>query len=252
MTRAAAADPTVRRRRSVGALLAVLSTAVLTGLLITSAPGAAAGVTTSSSTPGSVMVSTDGITWSRSLPAGLFDGSLLVPGTPQNRTLYVRNDSSSSAILEIDAVDASSASAGFLDQLRLSVVSGSTASAIALTAAENCAPVTAGIVMEPGESLPLGLALELVDAAGEHHGSIATVQLHVLLREAGAASISACPTPAARQSFPFVGPAGLAATGSSSGPMQALAAGTAVVGIVGGVALMVGSRRVRPKSAARR
>jgi len=239
-----------RRLRSLGAMIALISGATLAALVATASPAAAAGVITTSSGAGSVLVSTDGITWSRDLPDGLFDGALLVPGVRQNRTLYVRNDSAIPAVLEIDAANATSGEAGFLDQLRLSVspVGGET-TAVALASAATCAPVVSELTLPPNGTLPVALGLELVDAEGAHHGSTATVQLHVLLRETGAAPLTSCP--ASGTSWP--GPGTLAKTGFTEEGAAAFAAGTAGLGVVGGIAMLVlAQRRTRsPRGDAR-
>lgn len=90
---------------------AITAVAVLGGLLMAS-PAAA--------TTRQLELSTDGSTWSSSIPGTLFDAlPMLVPGDSVSRTLYVRNAGSTAGLLRLDAVDVRISNADFARSLRV-------------------------------------------------------------------------------------------------------------------------------------
>jgi len=96
-------------RRLLAAAIAAFS--VLGALLIAS-PAAA--------TTRQLELSTDGSTWSSSIPGTLFDAlPMLVPGDSVSRTLYVRNAGSTAGLLRLDAVDVRISNADFARSLRV-------------------------------------------------------------------------------------------------------------------------------------
>lgn len=109
-------------RRLLAAAIAAFS--VLGALLIAS-PAAA--------TTRQLELSTDGRTWSSSIPGTLFDAlPMLVPGDTVSRTLSVRNAGSTAVLLRLDAVDVRISNADFAKSLRV----GATVDAASLGATD--------------------------------------------------------------------------------------------------------------------
>jgi len=95
-------------------VLAVALTAatVLGGLLVASPASA--------TTTRKLELSTDGRTWSSSIPGTLFDAlPVIVPGDSVSRTLYVRNAGATAGLLRLDAVDVRISNADFAKSLRV-------------------------------------------------------------------------------------------------------------------------------------
>lgn len=244
----------MRLSRAVAAAAAVA--VLLTGAAAPSAPA-----------PG-LEVSLDGSTWSRTLPAALFeDLPVLVPGDSVTRTLLVRNASGTDALLRLDAVDVSIENPRFAESLRLgaSVVDATRRSSsaeqptVAVGGAPDCVTVlpsaplparaTASVVISLGfqenASMPSqhsAASLSLLLSASEDVGQdgaasacpVAGVQLPVLALPddeiAEAAGAASAPTVL-----------GLPLTGAAVLPALAAASGLLLLGLA--AVLAVGRRR---------
>jgi hypothetical protein len=94
-------------------LTAVLTAAAVLGALLAAGPASA-------TTTRQLELSTDGRTWSSSIPGTLFDAlPVIVPGDSVGRTLYVRNAGASAGLLRLDAVDVRVSNAEFAESLRV-------------------------------------------------------------------------------------------------------------------------------------
>lgn len=216
-------------------------------------------------------VSLDGSTWSRTLPAALFDElPVLVPGDSVTRTLHVRNASSTDALLRLDAVDVSIDNPRFAESLRLGASlqpdgaaqrrSAPPQPAVAVDGVEDCVTVlpsaplpargTASVVISLGfqenASMPsqhsaasLSLLLSASEDVGQDRAASACpvdgVQLPVLpLPDDGDAAV------ATTASAPTV--LGLPLTGAAALPALATASGLLLLGFA---AVLAAGRRKR-------
>ena len=96
-------------RRVLAAAITAIS---VLGVLLIASPAAA--------TTRQHELSTDGSTWSSSIPGTLFDAlPMLVPGDSVSRTLFVRNAGSTAGVLRLDAVDVRISNADFARSLHV-------------------------------------------------------------------------------------------------------------------------------------
>ncbi|MET0161218.1 MAG: hypothetical protein ABW204_01060 [Microbacteriaceae bacterium] len=94
-------------------LAAALTAAAVLGGLLVASPASA-------TTTRQLELSTDGRTWSSSIPGTLFDAlPVIVPGDSVSRTLYVRNAGATAGLLRLDAVDVRISNADFAESLRV-------------------------------------------------------------------------------------------------------------------------------------
>lgn len=94
-------------------LAAVVTAAAVLGGLLVASPAFA-------TTTRQLELSTDGRTWSNSIPGTLFDAlPVIVPGDSVSRTLYVRNAGSSAGLLRLDAIDVRISNPQFAKSLRV-------------------------------------------------------------------------------------------------------------------------------------
>ena len=154
------------------------------------------GATTAHAAPtGEVLVSTDGVTFSSTLPAGVFGSAVLIPGAARTATLFVKNDSTVPAELFVTVTSADSSSPDFAGALTLSAASGARPGpAIPLDRAASCSTLLVE-VLAPGAVTRLGLTLTMLDVDQQvaQGGSVAaTVGLALHQSDTSVAPVSSC------------------------------------------------------------
>jgi len=168
-----------------------LTTAVaLLGFAGVSSASAATGV-------GVVELSDDGITYSSSYPGSIFDDiTALSPGDSQSDTIYVRNAGTAAGYLRITIRDVSYSDQAFANALTVSTgATGGTGGAVAISAANPCAVTSEGIVLSPGQSIPVVATLALGNLNGTAgQGATASVSLRITLSDTspGATPATSC------------------------------------------------------------
>jgi hypothetical protein len=163
--------------RIAGAALAVV--ALLLGV---AAPAQAA-------PSGSVLVSTDGTTFSSTVPAGLFPSAVMIPGASISAALYVKNDSSVRSELFVTAADITASGRDFASALTLRATSAAspTGPAVRLGGVSRCATLLAE-VLEPGAVTRLTLTLAMADVAAQvAQGDTVAATLGVALHQSDTA-----------------------------------------------------------------
>jgi len=199
---------------------------------------------------GSVLVSTDGVTFSSDLPGGLFPAeTVLIPGADKAVTLYVKNDSTVPSELFVSASDVVVSSPDFARSLSVRAVSSSTPAGppVPLDFGTGCAVLLAE-PLAPGAVTRLSLRLEMSDVPGQvaQGGSLAAnLGLALVESDTSTAPATAC---AAGIQLPVIGTpaaapgASLAFTGSTI-LYPALMAVCVLLGV--GVWLVFAGRRGR-------
>jgi hypothetical protein len=137
----------------------------------------------------SVLVSTDGVTFSARLPGGVFGTGFMIPGAHQSTTLYVKNDSSVTAALLVSAIEVRASSREFADSLTLQVTSRRAPSGVAvpLGGVTGCATLLVE-QLAPGAVTVLTVTLAMVDVAGQvAQGQTVAANLGLALQQSDAA-----------------------------------------------------------------
>ena len=209
--------------------------------------------------PPEILLGTDGVHYSTSLDADLFDGlGPLIPGQSQPVTLWVKNPTTSAAEIRLSATDVVVPWPDFATNVTLSAATstGYTAPARALADLAGCEVIVGPQQLAAGESVALTLTFTLGDVADQvAQNAGASLNLRVSMRDAAA---GAFPASACDDGGVIIGPAPV--TDSVSTPISdgtlahsgfdAGAALVAVGGLVGGGLLFFvrGRRRTRGHS----
>lgn len=171
---------------------------------------------------GSVLVSTDGVTFSSTLPAGVFDSAVMIPGASQTATLYVKNDSAVPSELFVTATGITASSREFASALSLRATSAAspTGPAIPLGGASRCATLLAE-PLAPGAVTRLTLTLAMADVTAQvAQGATISANVGVALQQSDTpvAPSSGCGQSGIQLpvlSLPAANGGGLAYTGSA-------------------------------------
>ena len=146
-----------------------------------------------------VSVSADGTTWSSTLSNPLF-GSMtgLVPQGSRSATLWVRNSSPTDVDLRITLDSITWTDLDYAEALTAGATAvGATGSTLQVSTAESCRMLLTGLTLQPGESIPVTITLELGDLTG-NTGQNATVAMSlgvVVYESGGLTSPGSCAAP---------------------------------------------------------
>jgi hypothetical protein len=146
-----------RRRLSRAAMIAL----VASGSVVAGAASPAFAV-------GEILVSSDGTAWGTSMPQDLFvSTALLVPMATQTQTMYVRNSGTSAGYLRISLKDVVINDASYGNALTVAAsVPGYPGSPVPVSSAAPCRVLTQGLLMAPGDTVPITATLGLGDLSG--------------------------------------------------------------------------------------
>ncbi|WP_210506417.1 hypothetical protein [Naasia sp. SYSU D00057] len=177
--------------------------------------------------PGALL-SLDGSSFSAAPDGAIFpNGVLMVPGSADTATIWVKNVSGGPAFLGLALAGATATNAEFLQALTLeaAVEGGAAGAPITLASPDACTPLLAGETLADGETAKVSLRLAMSQTAGNGgQGSSAGADLAVSLTDATAGV--ALPVDCSAVSTPILAalPAGAVAAGAAA------AAGTAASG----------------------
>ena len=202
-----------------------------------------------------VQVSSDGVHFASSLPAGLFDSfGALIPGGSMRSELWIRNPSDAPANVRLSLREPGGASADLTEYLTLSVhdVASHTVTTVPLRGGEDCAVLTPAQPLAAGATLRVALTIEMMNVTGlTAQNARADLGILVALRdgEAGPFGPSACddegvliPAAAGAVLAAPLGSVALPRTGVDL-PIPALIGGGLMLGVGG---LLITRRRREP------
>ena len=177
------------RSRFRAATISVVFTALV--LLMAIAPGAGAARAAS----GDILVSLDGVNWSETLPLGLFSGAgAVVPGDSMSRTLWIKNTTSTPAILRLSRMQSAATSSLFARAISITATGRGTGGSSSPPQDGPCAQLLPAQVVLAGRSTPIVVTLTVADLQGlQAQGKSATITLLASMSARGGVAASPCP-----------------------------------------------------------
>jgi hypothetical protein len=117
---------------------------------------------------GELLVSSDGVSWATTMPNELFTSTArLTPQSSETTTMYVRNVGTSAGYLRIALRDVVVNDASYGDALTVSAsVPGYPGTPESISAATPCRVLTQGLVVAPGQTVPVLASIALGDLTG--------------------------------------------------------------------------------------
>ena len=220
--------------------------------------------------PVDLLLSTDGVTFTTSLAAGLFDGlGLLIPRGSQQAALWVRNPTAAPAEVRVSAHDVLLPSGGYADHVTLAAWNSGTGDTLTRTLRrlDSCGIVVPSQPIAAGGTMKLVVTFTLADVSGTvDQGASASLGLLVAMRDAdgGPFAASACDDPRTvdpelpgTPATPTTTPASTSPTAAAASVSAGILAHTGVeplapVLIIGGMLVGIGiflllARRRRPE-----
>jgi len=170
-------------------------------LTISATPSATAAPASTPTAPVDLLLSADGLTFSTTLAAGLFDGlGLLIPRDSQQATLWVRNPTAAPAEVRVSAHDVLLPSGGYADDVTLSAWNSGTGATKSQTLRrlDRCGIVVPSQPIAAGGTMKLVVTFTMADVSGTvDQGASASLGLLVAMRDAdgGPFAVSACDDP---------------------------------------------------------
>ena len=181
-------------------------------LFIAIAPGAGAARAANTD----ILVSLDGANWSATLPHGLFSGAgTVVPGDSISRTLWIKNTTSSPAVLRLSRLQNMAGSTLLARSISVTATGRETGGRSPAPQDASCVQLLPDQVVPGGRSISTVVTLTVADLKGvEGQGQLATISLIASLGAVGGTAASPCP--AGGTDVPVVGSGqALADTGGS-------------------------------------
>ena len=181
----------LRRTRMLAAVLLLTGGVGILG-------GALSPVAVAAQAQPEILVSSDGVHYSTSLDADLFDGlGVLIPGQAQSVTLWVKNPTASAAEMRLSATEVDMPWPDFATNVTMSAADsmGHATSGQTLASLADCEVILGPQRLAAGESVALTLTFALADvpeAVAQNSG--ASLNLRVAMRDAAAGAFpdSAC------------------------------------------------------------
>jgi hypothetical protein len=179
------AAPGSRRRR-------IILSVILAGIavLLVLAPGA--GSARAANTD--ILVSLDGANWSATLPLGLFSGAgTVVPGDSISRTLWIKNTTSSAAVLRLSRLQNMAGSSLLARSISITATGRGTGGPPPAPQDASCVQLLPDQVVPGGRSTSTVVTLRVADLqGGEAQGQSATISLIASLSAVGGTAASPC------------------------------------------------------------
>ncbi len=180
------------------------------GLIVTPAHAAGNGVE----------VSADDVTYSSTLPGALFTlTSPLVPGDAVSEDLWVRNTSTAPGVLRVSLIDVVTTDDALADALTMmtTLAGGGVRPAVPLSAANPCAVLLEGPILQPGETRRLVTELNLGDLTGQvGQGATAWTSIRVALVDPAYPAFSSTDCGPDGTELPVLGEPGRTPTGTTA------------------------------------
>ena len=143
---------------------------------------------------GVIELSTDGVSFARNLPGALF-GSIatLSPGDSETKTIYVRNTGTATGYLRVTLRDVSFSDSHFANALTVTTSTPSISGAShAISGASPCLVTNEGLLIAPGQTVPVTSTLTLGDLFGSQgQGATASMSLRFALSDTTPGSLPA-------------------------------------------------------------
>ena len=108
--------------------------AVLIGILVVAIGVVFGASVPAHAAPKPIGLSTDGVTFTDTLPSSVFGGALIVPGKPVTRTFWVKNQAADAGNLAVALTDVTGTDGTFLGALSLQLTAGATTGPSAVVA----------------------------------------------------------------------------------------------------------------------
>ena len=162
-----------------------ISRAVVVGVIASGS--VVAGAASPAFAAGEILVSSDGNAWGTSMPQDLFvSTALLVPTASQTQTMYVRNDGTSAGYLRVALRDVVVTDASYGTALTVAAsVPGYPGAPVPVSSAAPCRVLTQGLLVAPGDTVPITASLALGDLTGTAgQGESAGLNLSITISEA--------------------------------------------------------------------
>ncbi len=192
--------------------MGIALTVVAGGLIVTPAHAAGNGVE----------VSADDVTYSSTLPGALFTlTSPLVPGDAVSEDLWVRNTSTAPGVLRVSLIDVVTTDDALADALTMmtTMAAGGARPAVPLSAANPCAVLLEGPILQPGETRRLVTELNLGDLTGQvGQGATAWTSIRVALVDPAYPAFSATDCGPDGTELPVLGEPERQPNGTSTNP----------------------------------
>jgi|GEM_PF-1509482 len=198
-----------RSRWRASVISVVLTTLALSMTFIPGAGAARAANT-------DILVSLDGANWSATLPHGLFSGAgTVVPGDSISRTLWIKNTTSSPAVLRLSRLQNMAGSSLLARSISITATGRETGGRSPAPQDASCVQLLPDQVVPGGRSISTVVTLTVANLKGvEGQGQLATISLIASLGAVGGTAASPCP--AGGTDVPVVGSGqALADTGGS-------------------------------------
>ncbi|MEC5152077.1 LPXTG cell wall anchor domain-containing protein [Cryobacterium sp. GrIS_2_6] len=201
--------------------------------------------------PVDLLLSADGVHFSTTLSAGLFDGlHLLIPRGSTQSALWVRNPTAAPAEVRVSAHDVLLPAGGYADDVTLSAWNSGTGDTLSRTlrGLDRCGIVVSSQPIAAGGTMKLVVTFTMADVSGTvDQGASASLGLLIAMRDAdgGPFAASACDDPGTIVPVLPATPATSAPTRSAAAASAGILAHTGVeppapVLLVGGLLLGVG------------
>jgi LPXTG-motif cell wall-anchored protein len=239
----------VRGRRAAASALGIAALVMSLAISGVAAPAhASAGATPI--VPVDLLLSTDGVTFTTTLTAGLFDGvGLLVPRGSQQAALWVRNPTAAPAEVRVSAHDVLLPAGGYADDVTLSAWNSGTGDTLSRTlrTLDRCGVVVPSQPIAAGGTMKLVVTFTMADVPGTvDQGASARLGLRVAMRDAAAGPFAESPCDDPGTVVPV-----LPTTPATSAPATSVVASTRILAhtgveppapvlVVGGLLLGVG------------
>ena len=146
-------------------------------------------------TPKPLGLSTDGVSYADSLPASLFAGVLVVPGTSVTRTFYVKNRSASPGNLAVALTGVTGGDPNLIAALSIRAVAGVTVGpVVAFPAASPCHSLLSAVSLPAGSVMQVDVKLTLADYLAHHgsQGSVGSFMIPVTLTSTDVSAPDGC------------------------------------------------------------
>jgi hypothetical protein len=145
--------------------------------------------------PKPIGLSTDGVTFTDTIPSSVFGGALIVPGKTVTRSFWVKNRAADAGNLAIALADVTGTDSAFLGALSLQVTAGSTSGASVVFATANpCRSLVSGVTLASGAVVRIDATLTLAPSLSgiTSQGSIGGFDLPVTLTSTDVTAPDGC------------------------------------------------------------
>lgn len=169
--------------------------ALLIGILLVAIGAVFGTAVPAHAAPKPIGLSSDGVTFTDSLPASVFAGALIVPGKTVTRTFWVKNQAADAGNLAIALKDVTSVDTAFLGALSLQLTAGTTTgSSVVFSSANPCTSLVSGIPLASGAVVRIDAALTLASSLTgvTSQSSVGGFNLPVTLTSTDVAAPSGC------------------------------------------------------------